>query len=90
MNQTILQTLFLDNPELSGEIANFCRSIPEYVQADRDYDQATRELIALAGFERFSRFEWAMNKLLLLENRACCLFGPGLRQIILESLTPDS
>ena len=44
MNQTILQTLFLNNPEIPGEIADFCNSIPEYVQAERECSLAFREL----------------------------------------------
>ena len=43
MNQTILQTLFLDNPEIPGEIASFCSSIPEYVQAEREYNRAAQD-----------------------------------------------
>ena len=40
MNQTILQTLFLDNPEIPVEISSFCNHIPEYVQAEQDYNRA--------------------------------------------------
>ena len=40
MNQTILQTLFLDNLEIPAEIAKFCETIPEYVQAEQDYNRA--------------------------------------------------
>lgn len=39
MNQTILQTLFLDNQEIPTEIAKFCETIPEYVRAEREYNQ---------------------------------------------------
>ena len=86
MNQTILQTLFLDNPEIPGEIAQFCDQIPEYAQAERKYDQAIQELTELIGFDRFSRFEDVLNWHFSLENRAYYLFGLGLRRDILESL----
>ena len=47
MNQTILQTLFQDNPEIPVEISSFCNHIPEYVQAELAYNRAARELMAL-------------------------------------------
>jgi len=86
MENTILQTLFLDNPEISGEIARFCDSLPEYVQAERDFQQAVRELEALIGYERYIRFEEAMTWHMFLENRAYYLFGLKLRRDILEGI----
>jgi len=86
MNQTILQTLFLDNPELADEIAHFCDGLPEYVQAERDFQQAAREVADLIGYEHYSRFEEAMTWHLSLENRAYYLFGLGLRRDILEGI----
>ena len=41
MDQTILQTLFLDNLESPAEIAKFCTAIPEDVQAEQEYNKAT-------------------------------------------------
>ena len=86
MNQTILQTLFLDNPEIPGEIARFCDSLPEYVQAEQKYNEAARELLELVGYERFSRFESALNRHWSVEVRAHYLFGLGLKREIMESL----
>ena len=86
MDQTILQTLFLDNLEISAEIVKFCNTIPEYVQAEREYNKAAQELEELIGFERYSRFEAAMNAHLSYEVRACYLFGLGLRREILEGI----
>ena len=86
MNQNILQTLFLDNPEIPVEINDFCSSIPEYVQAERNYNQHVRELEALVGYERFSAFEEALNYHLALEARAYYLFGLQLRRDILEGI----
>ena len=57
MDQTILQTLFLDNLEISAEIVKFCNTIPEYVQAEREYNKAAQELMELIGYERYSEFE---------------------------------
>ena len=49
MNNTILQTLFLDNPEIPVEIAHFCKSLPEYIQAEQDYQEAAEEVRRLLG-----------------------------------------
>ena len=87
MNQSILQTLFLDNPEIPGEIASFCSSIPEYVQAEREYNKAAQELMELIGYERYSEFESVLNSHLSNEVRAHYLFGLGLRRELLTSLT---
>ena len=86
MNQTILQTLFLDNPEIPAEIARFCDSLPEYVQAEQDYNRAVQELAAMIGYENYSRFEEAVTWHLALENRAYYLFGLGLRKQLLAGL----
>ncbi|NBI10824.1 hypothetical protein D1641_12485 [Colidextribacter sp. OB.20] len=86
MNQTILQILFLDNPEIPAEIASFCNSLPKYVQAEQEYNQAAQELAGLIGYEQFSRFEEALNWHLAAEARACYLFGLGLRQKLLREL----
>ena len=90
MNQTILQTLFLDNLEISAEIVKFCNTIPEYVQAEREYNKAAQELMELIGYERYSEFESVLNSHLSNEVRAHYLFGLGLRRELLTSLTPPS
>lgn len=82
MNRTILQTLFLDNPELPAEIEKFCGAIPEYARAEQEYNRAAEELAGLIGYERYSRFEEALNWRLAAENRAYYLFGLGLRREI--------
>lgn len=86
MDQTILQTLFLDNQEIPTEIAKFCDTIPEYVQAEREYNRAAKDLLELIGYERYSEFESALTSHLFCETRAYYLFGLGLRREILEGL----
>ena len=86
MNQSILQTLFLDNPEIPGEIASFCSSIPEYVQAEREYNKVAAELMDLIGYERYARFEEALTLHMSFEHRAYYLFGLGLRREVLKGL----
>lgn len=87
MHNTILQTLFLDNPEISTEISHFCAAVPGYAQAERDFKQAALKLQELIGYEQYSQFEEAMNWHLALENRACYLFGLGLREKLIENLS---
>ena len=89
MNQTILQTLFLDNPEIPEEIAQFCDSLPEYIQAEQNYNQAAKELLALIGYERYSEFESILNTHLFYEVRAHYLFGPGLRRELLTGMAEN-
>lgn len=84
MENTILQTLFIDNPEIPVEIANFCNSLPEYVQAERDSNRAAQELIELIGYERCSHFEEMLNWHFAAESRAYYLFGLGLRGELLR------
>lgn len=86
MNQSILQTLFLDNPEIPGEIASFCSSIPEYVQAEQEYNRVAAELMDLIGYERYSEFESALTGHLSCEVQAYYLFGLGLRREILNGI----
>ena len=86
MNQTILQTLFLDNLEIPAEIAKFCETIPEYVQAELAYNRAARELMDLIGYERYARFEEALTLHMSFEHRAYYLFGLGLRRELLYAL----
>lgn len=86
MKHTILQTLFLDNPEIPEEIAKFCKSMPGYAQAEQEYRQAIQELEDLIGFKRYSQFENAMTSHLSYEVRAYYLFGLGLRKQLLDGL----
>ena len=86
MNQTILQTLFLDNEEIPAEIEKFCSSIPEYVQAEREYNRVSQELLDLIGYERYSQVEAVINWHFSIENRAYYLFGLGLRREVLAGL----
>lgn len=86
MNQMILQTLFLDNLEIPAELAKFCDTIPEYVQAEQEYNRASQELLSLTGYERYSQFEEAINRRLSYEVKAAYLFGLELRRELLAAM----
>ena len=86
MDQTILHTLFFGNLEIPAEIAKFCNTIPECVQAEQEYNRAAAKLLDLIGYECYNEFEFALTSHLSCEVRAYCLFGPGLRQEVLKGL----
>lgn len=88
MNPSILQSLFLDNPEIPQEIYKFCHSLPEYEQARQEYQVLAGEVERALGRERYLAYEEALNRCWAIDNRAFYLFGAGLRREILSALAP--
>ena len=86
MNPRILQSLFLDNPELPEEVCNFCNSLPEYQQARQEYQRLAEEVQQALGYQRYIDYEAALNQYWAIDNRAFYLFGVGLRKELLEGL----
>ena len=86
---TMLKTLFLDNPGLCREVYDFCVSRPGFQAAQREYEAQMQGLLDTLSFERFSAFEAALNCYTLQEVYAYYLFGLGLRQEILQDLLAD-
>jgi len=84
--KNILRTLFLDNPYLPEQIFAFCETLPEYQEADREYQTAQQEMIDQLGFDAFSRFEQAQSHYMAQLTHAYYLFGLGLRQALLSAL----
>ena len=76
---TILNTLFLDNPYLPEQVTAFCKTLPEYREAER-------ELEAQLGYEVLNRFDEAQSRYLARLVEAYYLFGLGLRQEVLSAL----
>lgn len=83
---TILNTLFLDNPYLPEQITAFCTSLPEYQVAEREYQAAEAQISRQLGREAFNRFEEAQSHYMARLVRAYYLFGLGLRQELLSAL----
>ena len=83
---TILNTLFLDNPYLPEQVTAFCKTLPEYREAEREYRAAERELEAQLGYEVLNRFDEAQSRYLARLVQAYYLFGLGLRQELLSAL----
>ena len=86
MKNELLYTLFLENPYLPEAIHRFCQTLPEYVQAQADYQRAAEELQTLVDRRSYLRYEEALNRCWAEENRACYLFGLHLRRTALEEL----
>ena len=82
----LLYTLFQDNPELPGKIYEFCKSDPEFCQAEREFNAISHQVAEKLGRELYYKFEntqsWYMAKLV----NVYYLFGLGLRQEILEKI----
>lgn len=86
MQNKLLYTLFLENPYLPEAIHRFCQTLPEYSQAQADYQQAAEELQTLVDRKQYIRYEEALNRCWAEENRAYYLFGLHLRRTALEAL----
>ena len=86
MTPSILQSLFLNNPELPGEILKFCASLPEHQQAQQEYRRLADEVARALGNKRYMDYEEALNQYWAIDNRAFYLFGVGLRRELLEGM----
>ena len=82
----ILNTLFLDNPYLPEQVTAFCKTLPEYREAEREYRAAERELEKQLGYAALNRFDEAQSRYMARLVQAYYLFGLGLRQELLTAL----
>ena len=89
MDNNILYSLFVNNPDLDKEISRFCRSLPEYNRAQKEYFQAAQEVLSLLGAETYCPYEERLNRYWSLINDAHYLFGLNLRRDILQALGPS-
>ena len=80
---SILYTLFEDNPGLPEEVYRFCLARPAYRAAmDRAAGSLDRELLL--------DLDQAVGAYLAQEVRAYYLFGLGLRRQVLDALAADA
>ena len=82
----ILQTLFLENPYLPEQVCAFCRTLPEFQEAERAYQAAEQELEEKLGYETSGRIEEIQSRYMARLVQAYYLFGLGLRQEVLSAL----
>ena len=83
---TILNTLFLDNPYLPEQVTAFCKTLPEYREAEQAFRAAEQEIEAQLGYDLVNRFDEAQSRYLARLVEAYYLFGLGLRQEVLSAL----
>lgn len=81
----LLKTFLFEHPDLPERVEEFCATLPGYLEARGEYDAAAKQVAAVSGFERYSRFERSLFRYTEYEVRAYYLFGLGLRQEILDS-----
>lgn len=81
-----LHTLFFDNPYLPEQIYAFCETLPEYREAERNYQKVEQALKAQLGYEAFNHFDEIQSCYMARLVHAYYLFGLGLRQDILSAL----
>ena len=83
---TILNTIFLDNPYLPERVCAYCKTLPEFRAAEWEYRAAERELENQLGYQAFNRFDEAQSRYMARLVQAYYLFGLGLRQELLSAL----
>ena len=86
MKESILHTLFVNNPELNEALERFCRSDPDYLRAQTEYEKMAQKLEQILGYQAYCAYEECLNAYAAKENRACYLFGLGLREEVLRGL----
>ena len=82
----IIKSIFSDNPELPHKIYTYCKSIPEYSKAERDYEDMLESLKAQLGYSRMAQIEDCFLRYMARSVQAYYLFGLGLRQEVLWGL----
>ena len=87
--ENILYTLFQDNTELPGKVYEFCKEIPEFCQAERDFEAISDQAAEKMGAELYFDFEDAQSRYMARLVNAYYLFGLGLRQEVLSALQPE-
>ena len=83
---TILNTLFLDNPYIPEQVTAFCDTLPIFREAEQEYRTAERILSEQIGYDAFNRFDEVQSHYIAQLVHAYYLFGLGLRQEVLSAL----
>jgi len=85
----LLYTLFQDNVELPGKVYEFCKGLPEFCQAEQEFEAISSQAAEKMGNEFYLRFENAQTRYMAHLVNAYYLFGLGLRQEVLSALQPE-
>ncbi len=83
-----LKMIFLDNPDITEQIEEFCAQDPAFLKTEQEFYGTAHKIAEVAGFELYSRFERCFRNYLACSNDLYYLFGLGLRQEIISALQP--
>ena len=80
-----LKMLFVDNPYIAEQVCAFCKTLPEFREAERAFNAISEQIAEKLGNDLYFNLEnaqsWYMAKLV----NAYYLFGLGLRQEVLAA-----
>lgn len=82
----MLKILFLDNPYIPDQVYAFCSQLPEFCEAERDYEAAVSRLRTQLDKAEIDTFDDILGQYLSHYAHAYYLFGLGLRQEVLSAL----
>ena len=83
-----LKMLFVDNPYLAEQVCAFCKTLPEFRQAEQEFNAVSDKIAEKLGRELYFDFENAQSWYMARLVNAYYLFGLGLRQEVLSALQP--
>ena len=84
-----LKMLFVDNPYLAEQVFDFCNSLPEFCQAEQEFQAVSQQVEEKLDQETFNAFDEAQSWYMARLVNAYYLFGLGLRQEVLSALQPE-
>lgn len=77
--QALLTQMLWNSEEVHNAAARLCNTLPGYVDARRQYDEAAGQVQALIGYELFDRLCERLACCTAYETRAYYALGLGLR-----------
>ena len=83
-----LKMLFLDNPDITEQIEDFCAQDPAFLKAKLEFYETVHEIARAVGRELYDRFERRLGAYTSCYTDLYYLFGLGLRQEIISALQP--
>ena len=75
-----IESLFCSNPDLSHQIYTYCKTNPEFMEAEAEYDALLQSLEQTLGYARMQEIEDCFLRYSARLVQAYYLFGLGLRQ----------
>ena len=84
--QELLSSLLRNNPEIDEAVARYCRQLPGYAAAKRQYDQAAGRLADAVDFSLYDEFQTCLLRYTDFEVQAYFRFGLELRENLIREL----